>query len=55
VSALVEPGSSAIFILAQSRNLRAVLHQMHSSGGTVIYLTLSSVQEDKVQQALTGG
>jgi uncharacterized membrane protein len=48
VAAFMSPGHSAIFMLLQSKNLSAVLQQLHNYGGTIIHTPLSTEQDEKM-------
>jgi uncharacterized membrane protein len=52
IGALVQPGDSAIFALIRTADPVYVAEQFRGYGGTVLYSTLTPVQEAKVQSVL---
>ncbi len=54
VSAMVQPGDSAIFALVRSADPDYVAAQFRGYGGTVLRSTLTKEQADKVQAVLDG-
>jgi uncharacterized membrane protein len=54
VSATVQPGDSAIFVLARTADPDYVAEQFRGYGGTVLRTTLSAAQTAKAQEVLDG-
>jgi uncharacterized membrane protein len=55
IGALVQPGDSAIFALVRTADPVYVAEQFRGYGGTVLYSTLTSMQEAKVESVLRNG
>jgi len=52
VSAMIQPGDSALFMLLHTNELGSVLHQMRNHGGTPLYTTLSPEQDEQLNDLL---
>jgi uncharacterized membrane protein len=54
VSVMIQPGDSAIFVLARSADPAKLAAQFRSYGGSVLKTTLTKEQAAQVEQALAG-
>ena len=52
VAALMAPNGSAIFMLFRSQNAATVLKQLRNYGDTLVHTTLSTEQDEKLQEML---
>lgn len=50
----VKPNSSALFVLARNANAERVVPEMAKFGGKIVKTNLTSEQEEKLREALTG-
>ena len=55
LSAQMQPGSSAIFVLVRGVTADKVVPEVSRYGGTVLRTSLSKEAEERLQSALTGG
>jgi uncharacterized membrane protein len=53
VSGMLQPGQSAVFVLAEAGNPEKVVERFQGYGGTVLRTTLSPEKAEKLQQQLT--
>jgi uncharacterized membrane protein len=53
LAATMQPGSSALFVLARKATPDKVLEELQSSGGTILQTSLSHDDEAKLQAALS--
>jgi uncharacterized membrane protein len=54
VSAMIQPGDSAIFVLVRTANPQVVAEQFRGYGGKILQTTLTPEQSKKLQQVLDG-
>jgi uncharacterized membrane protein len=54
ISSMVQPGDSAVFVLARTVNPDLVADAFHGYGGTVLRSTLSGAQQARVEATLHG-
>jgi uncharacterized membrane protein len=54
VSAMIQPGDSAVFVLARTINPSLVADAFQGYGGTILRTTLSDEQKAKVEKTLQG-
>jgi uncharacterized membrane protein len=54
ISAMVQPGDSAVFVLARATNPDLIADAFRGYGGTVLRTTLSDVQKAQVEATLHG-
>ena len=54
VQALLKPGTSALFVLDQERNMDAILQGIRGLGGTVIKTNVDVKRARLIQSALVG-
>lgn len=54
ISTMVQPGDSAVFVLARAVNPDLIADAFHGYGGTVLRTTLSGAQQARVEATLHG-